>query len=83
MGVDGDDLLLVGRELLSSALKGEVSMKIESSKTVARDVGIAYLESDDHDVRLADEANNDGALLDGLSGVFDLKVSALRRAGWS
>lgn len=40
---------------------------------------MAYLKSDDHDVSLTDEAYDYGALLNSLSSVLDLKVSALRR----
>ena len=40
---------------------------------------MAYLKSDDHDVSLADEADDYGALLNGLSSILDLEVSALRR----
>ena len=32
-------------------------------------------------MRLADQANHNGALLHGLAGIFDLEQSALRRAG--
>lgn len=40
---------------------------------------MAYLKSDDHDVSLADQADDYGALLDGLPSVLDLEISALRR----
>lgn len=44
---------------------------------------MAYLKSDDHDMSLADEADDYGTLLDGLSSVLDLEVSALWRTGKS
>lgn len=37
-----------------------------------------YLESGEHGVRLADDAHNDGTLLDGFLGVFHLKDATLR-----
>ena len=42
--------------------------------------GRTYLEPDDHGVCLAYEADDDGALLYGLTGIFDLEDSSLRRA---
>ena len=41
----------------------------------------ADLDCGEDGVRLADDANDDGTLLDGFLGIFDLEDTALRRAG--
>jgi len=41
----------------------------------------ADLDCGEDGVRLADDANNDGTLLNSFLGIFDLEDTALRRAG--
>jgi hypothetical protein len=57
-------------------------LTIESVRERAQKVGFAAdLDCGEDGVSLADDANNDGTLLDGFLGVFDLKDTTLRRAG--
>lgn len=41
----------------------------------------ADLDCGEDGVRLADNSNDDGTLLDSFLGIFDLEDTALRRAG--
>ena len=87
VGVDGEEFLLVRGEFFGISLRVDISvsfmvalMVLGRGASMERWCGW-YLDGAEHCVCLACYSNNDGALLDGLCGVFNLEDSALWRAG--
>lgn len=75
VGVDADDLALVGRELFCVALESDGVRIVQVAA-----VFDVYLQSSKHSMCLADNTHYDGTLLDGFLGVLDLEDAALGRA---